>query len=687
MADDKKRKKNNATSNAAAAKALLDRLEAETGNGAGGYETDAGPSTSKSALKKLKTRKRTKAPNDGGYETDDGYTSAPENRKKSGKKFFRLGNRSKSQLDENIPQIRAAATSPTPQFRLPIAERFATTLYDVNASATVDPPLPPLLPPSTFTSPTKTSKEPTVPESQPEQSKQTKQTVIRFASVTSESSSSSSSGGLSRFTSTSSSSASSASSPTSSSHHQRPLSPTTSPKKSRPDPLSLLSPNNGTGAKSTPNSRAPSPSPTGSPFVVLTPSDPSAPIPSEPPPSSSSLTRSKTRLIPELSLKIGQKVTEPPKRPVISSPIQLAEPQSAIETRGETLEPAPNTYSIYELPPPSPPPESSLPKVPPSSAGTAMPLSSSSSSSRTLYQTPTPSRSVSPSPFSQPVKRGVESPFPSRPILPISSRGGGGGGELNPSRVDRYRDLPGYVPSRPTSPAPHLRPDLHSLDTQGFSSRNGAGLSSAPPVLRQPTLRSPTPTNPSSKRANRYAVSFAPPPKSVGISVQGASDDEYEDEDEGYEDEVLNRFNHPRRSNEREREPALGRNRSIEAKARPRQQQLRPPKSAPTDYRGSSSLDDESLRDTIYSIDDSASRYSFMDQEKSENARHRFVDRIERMFDANGRELDGPNRPQLKPREMGIPPVPKLPEGLGIRPSPVVKVRPKAGSEGRSGWF
>lgn len=71
-------------------------------------------------------------------------------------------------------------------------------------------------------------------------------------------------------------------------------------------------------------------------------------------------------------------------------------------------------------------------------------------------------------------------------------------------------------------------------------------------------------------------------------------------------------------------------------------------------------------RDTLYSIFDqyggmrdsryapsAHSRVSIMDQDKSEETRSRFVNRVENMFGPNGRE-----------REMEVPPVPKIPEGL-----------------------
>ncbi|KAF8830038.1 hypothetical protein HHX47_DHR2000749 [Lentinula edodes] len=58
---------------------------------------------------------------------------------------------------------------------------------------------------------------------------------------------------------------------------------------------------------------------------------------------------------------------------------------------------------------------------------------------------------------------------------------------------------------------------------------------------------------------------------------------------------------------------------------------------------------------------DGESRASFMDAEKSDEARERFIRRIEGMFDQNGRELP----PNLGTgRNAIIPPVPKLPQGL-----------------------
>ncbi|KAJ7594134.1 hypothetical protein C8J56DRAFT_777513, partial [Mycena floridula] len=126
-------------------KASRKAKEKETSGYATGYETDGAASTS--GKKKLKLRKKSKAsasagPGDG-YETDDGYMSTPTSSKKS--RFFRLGtNKSKTNLELSESPAEPVPP-PMPAFRLPIAERFATTL-NLNQNGG-DPALgPPVLP-------------------------------------------------------------------------------------------------------------------------------------------------------------------------------------------------------------------------------------------------------------------------------------------------------------------------------------------------------------------------------------------------------------------------------------------------------------------------------------------------------------------------------------------------------------
>jgi hypothetical protein len=66
--------------------------------------------------------------------------------------------------------------------------------------------------------------------------------------------------------------------------------------------------------------------------------------------------------------------------------------------------------------------------------------------------------------------------------------------------------------------------------------------------------------------------------------------------------------------------------------------------------------DDDPRWSTAYSDDETQSRSSFMDADKSDQARERFVRRIEAMFDENGREV-------LRRNAM-VPPVPKIPADL-----------------------
>ncbi|EEB88364.1 hypothetical protein MPER_13837, partial [Moniliophthora perniciosa FA553] len=143
---ERKRKKSGASKTQAAAAKASERDIADIA----GYETDA-TSSGKTRMKLKKKSKSRKANGDTGYETDDGYISSTAghpalHKSKSKSRFFKLGNRSKTQIDDDesreVPPP-VPIPPPLPVFRLPIAERFATTLGDVNRGATAEPPLGP----------------------------------------------------------------------------------------------------------------------------------------------------------------------------------------------------------------------------------------------------------------------------------------------------------------------------------------------------------------------------------------------------------------------------------------------------------------------------------------------------------------------------------------------------------------
>lgn len=346
---ERKRKKSGVSKSATDSKQAKVLLDVGDAGYATGYETDGGASIS--AKRKPKSRKKSKTAGDSGggeagYETDDGYMSTPGRSKT--KRFFRLGNRSKSNvdLDEQPKSSVDEVPPPMPVFHLPIAARFATTLGNLNAGATVDPPvvapvdhLPPLQPfirtDTAISNPASASSSPvsrtpaedgrdSVEASKPPNahgpSSATKRKMgIRFGSSDSSDPHGSTSTGHSVFSKFTTSSA--VSSPPSSANSMpaisfpltRELSPPSShsptavtqnysPVKSAPkrvpDPLSLAPQgsklNTGLSRSASPSGGAAS-SPTSSPFVVLTPTDPSAPAPSEPNPT----TRPQVRFLPK----------------------------------------------------------------------------------------------------------------------------------------------------------------------------------------------------------------------------------------------------------------------------------------------------------------------------------------------------------------------------------------------------
>lgn len=98
------------------------KMEKESGFTTG-YDTDAVDATSN--VKKSKKKSKVKSNPDGGFETDDGNMSSTSS-KKPKSKFFRLGNRSKGEVDRE----EESEIPPVPELPPihPIADKFATTL-------------------------------------------------------------------------------------------------------------------------------------------------------------------------------------------------------------------------------------------------------------------------------------------------------------------------------------------------------------------------------------------------------------------------------------------------------------------------------------------------------------------------------------------------------------------------------
>lgn len=392
---------------------------------------------------------------------------------------------------------------------------------------------------------------------------------------------------------------------------------------------------------------------------------------------------------PDLSLQRsrspqGQALIIPSQEYVVPSP------------RVESLEPPLNTFSYYELPPPSPPPDSPLPRTPDGYESAAnLPPENSLRPPRMM--SPSSSRPSSPlgrpgaiSPINAP-QRGRESPFPARPILPNAPAVGlpkmptGRIPGLEARRnmnVPRYRDLyvspPSGAGNRTAAPQSYRTPNLPQ--PSGYQSD---GIASAPATYNNyhRTQRSEESQPAPKSRPQRYGVRF----EEGQVDVRGASEDDegwgmgYGDEDDEDDDirAVANHYNPSSRQRERD-EPALGRSTSFEAlqgRYRDAAQSGLLGSTAPAS--GSQDFDYDSDnkshypndeagggdRSTLYTIASnysagdlsvSENRASIMDRNRSEQNRDRFVKRIEAMFDANGRELPSRDR---------VPPVPKVPQG------------------------
>ncbi|KAG6856006.1 hypothetical protein H0H87_008483 [Tephrocybe sp. NHM501043] len=285
--------------------------------------------------------------------------------------------------------------------------------------------------------------------------------------------------------------------------------------------------------------------------------------------------------------------------------------------------PSPNVLAYYDIPPPSPPPSGPLPKVP--SPNSFSPRSrtqerTGGGSQGTIARSRTPDGL-----FSQPipsVQRGRESPFPARPILPQTSAptpnmGPGLGATV---KIPRYRELYGLA----------LPPDQN----------NEA-------VGRREIDRARDWERERSSRRKRSDGSDG----SWDASLVNADDDEEDMRD------VLARFEEPQDADEIGNDfiggKALGRSRSFEA--------IR--KRITHAYDGGSDFEDDIVEagressaedggDTQSRWSGSIySRVSVLDPEKSEEARQRFIKRVEDLYGDDGREKN-------------IPPVPKIPDAF-----------------------
>ncbi|KAJ6570169.1 hypothetical protein DFH09DRAFT_1080325 [Mycena vulgaris] len=627
------------------------------------FETDtedvAKPVKTKSPPKPKKTKKGS---TDGavGYETDDGYVSSSGKPKSKGRsRFFSL----RRKADSASEPIHVEPVPPMPErevFSLPIASRFATTLGSSSAAPSIAPSIAPsrsatpLLPPSRpFASSNSGSSTPSLSSSANSLLTPGDQEAFGAGSLSINIAGMHSFGDEESFRSahTPDKSYNSTHTVTSASASQdhlssRSLSPTQPPSSKAkfmisypvtrtPSPGGSAPPASTAKPKHLPspislsphpsNSRAPSPSPVGTPFVLVTPINTSGPPPPRAPsPAYADIVPSDDYIV---SSRAGSPL--PP--------------------------PSPNVLAYYDVPPPSPPPNAPLPRpprAPPSAArdptpglarlrsisqdrGRARHLDAGNALSGRASASPSPnpmsgraspnpmSGRASPNPYPYPAspvgERGRAAPFPSRPVAQARATAGAsvGPGLAARAKVQRYRDL--YAIQIPATPVGARRPP-------------SAG-------------------------------------EEVGIRVE-----EWDSEGEGGEGEeemlgVLGRFRSTAREQERPR--ALERNNS--GALRPgtyRERAAEQPAMGDAAY----SDDDEASRypdeertagrSTMYRFDSGggggretqrwseySSRASFMDLEKSEQARGQLVERVGVMFDLSGRE-----------RPAGaVPPVPKLP--------------------------
>ncbi|KAF5375933.1 hypothetical protein D9615_008278 [Tricholomella constricta] len=675
-----------------------------------GYETDA----SKSAKSSKKSKSKTSG--DAGHETDSGYLSSTPGKTKSKTRFFKLGSKqSRPELrQEEVPALPTTFVEKEP-VPLPIASKFATTVKTAplsasaslaNVSARTMDPLPMSSPP--LSSPTTTSlHSPTSPTRGAPDHRES------FASAESGGSASASSanshskrrgfqffsrdpapdkGSGSFSTSTSPLQTApplsavnspilpnvtfasislplthaSSTSPTSGGHP--PVNTSMGPSSQQPSPLSTSSSSPQT---LTPpvisNSRNPSPAPglnvprpqfqvtsttpsptlSKSPSVRVRPRFPPTdgfgprPTPASPlPPSPSSFLRSPS---PNPNPRIQGSESPYSDRPTLT--IVPSTDYIVPSPRASPL-PSPNVLAYYDIPPPSPPPAGPLPSVPPPGSFPRTPTRGQGGGSiSSLARSRTPEQGL----FSQPIpsiQRGREAPFPARPIMPLpagaSGSAGVGQGLEARVKVPRYRELYGLaLPPRETdrraSPSP-----MEWERERGQEDRES--------------------------HMSRMDIEVVEP------SDGGWDDVGYDEQDEEDMRDVLERFEEARMDAEGRGSDgggggggrggkALGRSRSFEA-IRSRISGGRSSENNSDSEYNDEEFDDEEVgrkssteeggdRNSRWS-GSIYSRVSVLDPEKSEEARQRFVQRVEAMYGDGG-------------REKVIPPVPKLPDAyIGV---------------------
>ncbi|KAG6899371.1 hypothetical protein C0993_010836 [Termitomyces sp. T159_Od127] len=277
---------------------------------------------------------------------------------------------------------------------------------------------------------------------------------------------------------------------------------------------------------------------------------------------------------------------------------------------------SPSVLAYYDIPPPSPPPSGPLPKIPP-------PLSVPSRS-KTLER-PTNgamarSRTPEPRPLNQPipsVQRGRESPFPPRPVLP----------QTRASNVISEAETDFKIP---------MNREFHG--------------SSLPKGKNDQVVEQREVDKARDWMKERDSVAKRSSDGSWdAIAAYGGDDDDDEEEDMR---DVLDRFEEAKidmeidaLQSELNGGNALGRNRSFEAIEK--RITGRYEDDQDLEYRDDGDGEIHSRWSGTMSI---YSRASVLDPEKSEEARQRFIKRVEDLYGDGGREK--------------IPPVPKIPDAF-----------------------
>ncbi|TFK51288.1 hypothetical protein OE88DRAFT_1527669 [Heliocybe sulcata] len=344
--------------------------------------------------------------------------------------------------------------------------------------------------------------------------------------------------------------------------------------------------------------------------------------------------------------------------------------------------PRPLTPSHHDMPPPTPPPHGPLPDVPPQQVEIQAPKASAAPPSSFLdfeAQSPPTSRSTSPL-YAQgipTIQRGRESPFPAKPLLPPEDR------EL----IQRARSPNGRSAS---AMGYYSRPSERVRRGQNLSEDGLDYLIAGRPG---PMVRSP-----SAIARMRPEVSASPEVMSgINISVEQASE-EADVEERAELDSVLSRFRNGGEERGQEVEPSIpagavktvlspglrSPNSYRNSQRQPRIIKGRDPgyeleedeEEEPEEYgeiedeviedddksyypeedktAGRSTFymlenGEEDLRYSMYTDGDRTSRGSFLNEDKSWDARERFMRRVAALYEETGREKPPPV-PKLDPK-------------------------------------